>query len=134
MERALAKAVQDASEARGLAEVASSSRESEGRRDVEEAMAKPLSEKATLEGVVMELEEGRARLEGEVNRLEASVLGSEATRRELEEALRAREDECRRLEEDARRAREERRALEDAVVVAMDRVEVRVAAGAERAL
>ena len=134
VERALAKAVQDASEARGLAEVASSSRESEGRGDVQEAMGKLHSEKATLEGVVRELEEGRARLEGEVTRLEASVLGHEATRRELEEALGVREEEGRRLEEDARRAREERRALEDAVVVAMDRVNVRVASGAERAL
>ena len=56
VERALAKAVQDASEARGLAQVASSSRESEGRRDVEEAMGKLHSVKATLEGVVRELE------------------------------------------------------------------------------
>ena len=60
--------------------------------------------------------------------------GARRLGRELEEALGMREEEGRWLEEDARRAREERRALEDAVVVAMDRVEMRVASGAQPAL
>ena len=60
--------------------------------------------------------------------------GARRLGRELEGSLGMREEEGRRLEEDARRAREERRALEDAVVVAMDRVEMRMASGAQPAL